>query len=242
MSTFPGFGISGYRTLSGDVQWIPLDPSITVFLGANNAGKSNVLRLLNVHMQSLFHSLTEGQPLQSFDPRFDAPIGGAESEVTVFWPLDVEGITAHPQYEGIRDDLATILALPQFNENVPRASLPFTSPSLTEPLAITLPYALDLLQSSQGTIEWQRLSSFLTSGSGGAAGEDTHRVLVRLRQWCIRPPETELVPPGRALRAGAETAEWNFSGEGISTSSSAWRRRSSMRLICAQGGRRLRAI
>ena len=50
MAVFPGFGVSGYRTLSVAVQWIPLDAAVTVFLGGNNSGKSNILRLVHSHM------------------------------------------------------------------------------------------------------------------------------------------------------------------------------------------------
>jgi predicted ATPase len=48
VATLSGFGVSGYRSLFGDVQWIPVGPSVTVFLGGNNSGKSNVLRLLDL--------------------------------------------------------------------------------------------------------------------------------------------------------------------------------------------------
>lgn len=79
VAAFPGFGISGYRTLAGEVQWIPLDPAITVFLGGNNSGKSNILRLMHEHMGGIFRSLKESQALNSFNPRVDAPRDRATS-------------------------------------------------------------------------------------------------------------------------------------------------------------------
>jgi len=75
VATLSGFGVSGYRSLFGDVQWIPVGPSVTVFLGGNNSGKSNVLRLLDRHLGAIFHSLRQGADLTTFDPRLDTPRG-----------------------------------------------------------------------------------------------------------------------------------------------------------------------
>jgi hypothetical protein len=94
VADFPGFGISGYRTLAGEVQWIPLNPAITVFLGGNNSGKSNILRLVHEHMGGIFHSLKEGQALNTFNPRVDAPRDRGHVGLRVVWALDVHTASA----------------------------------------------------------------------------------------------------------------------------------------------------
>lgn len=216
MPPFPGFGVSGYRTLSGDVQWIPLDASITVFLGANNSGKSNVLRVLREHMGGIFRSLSLGrEALSSFNPRHDVPLGSENTTLRVFWPLDVEGIKTDTRYESVRQDMDRLLARPELNR-FGVTSLPFLSQSLTEKLEAELSFAQELTASARHEIDWSRMSSTLTRSSGGGPGEDAHRTLQHLQEWCITPPETEFVPPARSLTGGGPDNEtWNFSGEGI---------------------------
>jgi hypothetical protein len=133
VADFPGFGISGYRTLAGEVQWIPLDPAITVFLGGNNSGKSNILRLVHEHMGGIFHSLKEGQALNTFNPRVDAPRDRGDVGLRVVWALDVH--TALHDSEAVRHDLVRVLELLELNE-LGFSALPFKSASLSEPLAI----------------------------------------------------------------------------------------------------------
>lgn len=213
MAAFPGFGISGYRTLAGEVQWIPLDPAITVFLGGNNSGKSNILRLMDLYMGGIFRSLKEGQALNSFDPRIDAPRDVGDIGLRVLWPLDVDAMVASSQ--AVRHDLERVLERPELNQ-CGFVSLPFASTSISQPLTIDLHFAQTLTESSVGDIDWQQMSGTLAGMRGGAPGEDAQRVLSHLRAWCMPPPATVFVPPSRALRGGgADTGEWNFSGEGM---------------------------
>jgi hypothetical protein len=139
MTTFPGFGISGYRSLFGEAQWMPLDEHVTVFLGGNNSGKSNVLRLLDSHMGAIFRSLADGKELQTFNPRFDAPRDRGDTGLEVHWPLDTDAIAAAPQLQSARHDVETILALPELNR-FGIASLPFKSETQSGALEITLEF------------------------------------------------------------------------------------------------------
>src|SRR5687767_6608742 len=104
MGMLSGFGVSGYRSLSGPVQWIPLDAAVTVFLGGNNSGKSNVLRLLNQHMGPIFESLKVGGAI-AFDPRIDAPRDSGDVGLRIQWPLDVESMADSPRLNPVRHDL-----------------------------------------------------------------------------------------------------------------------------------------
>jgi hypothetical protein len=214
MGSFSGFGVSGYRTLSGEAQWIPLDPRVTVFLGGNNSGKSNILRLLHLHMGGIFRSLKDGQPLNTFNPRVDAPRGSGDAGLRVLWPLDVEGLWESGRFEAVRHDLERVLQLPQLTQ-CGITSLPLESAALDQPLGITLPAAKAIMEASVNQINWANASGTLTGTRGGSAGEDTLRVLLTLRDWCVPPPEAVSVPPSRALRGGGDTGGWNFSGEGM---------------------------
>lgn len=215
MATFPGFGVSGYRTLAGEPQWIPLDPAVTVFLGGNNSGKSNVLRLVSSHLAAFFGSLKEGRPLGGFDVRLDAPRDSGDQGLDVLWPLDVRRIFENERWNRARHDVERVLELPELNQLGGMVSLPFKSSSLLTPLEITQEAARAIQESTSHIVNWPHASNQLTQSSGGASGEDALRVLLMLREWCIPPPETVFVPPSRAVSAGADNQEWDFSGAGM---------------------------
>jgi hypothetical protein len=165
MEAFPGFGISGYRSLSGEVQWIPLDPGITVFLGGNNSGKSNVLRILHLHMGEISRSLITAQGLAGFNPRLDNPRGQAPG-LKVLWPLDTEAIRGSPEYAAARHDLERLLELPELNRFGVTA-LPFESTSLEGALEIASTLATALMETTVGGINWGDASRELTGTQGG---------------------------------------------------------------------------
>ncbi|OWY58865.1 hypothetical protein B7486_77675, partial [cyanobacterium TDX16] len=87
--TFPGVSIAGYRSLA-EPTWIDLTGHFTILLGPNNAGKSNVLRFLDVHLQDAFSSISSGRQLSSFDSRLDVPNAWPENQLRVAWPVDVD--------------------------------------------------------------------------------------------------------------------------------------------------------
>jgi hypothetical protein len=212
MSGLPGFGVSGYRTLSGEAQWIPLDGAVTVFLGGNNSGKSNILRLVHEHMMQIFQSLKQNDSINSFDPRVDAPLG-LDAGLEVHWPLDVGAVLESSRFAQIREAAERILELPQLNRfGVP--SLPFTAPGLNQPLEITLHAAQAIMEESSG-INWEHISGVVSSHRGGQPGEDTLRVLLALREGIFAAPETIFVPPSRAVTGGADSGQWDFSGTGM---------------------------
>ena len=192
MSDFPGFGISGYRSLYGDPQWLPLGNAVTVVLGGNNSGKSNVLRLLHFHMRGMFGSVSERHALQSFDPRHDVPrvVGGGPLEV--HWPVDL----ARAVESGFPSDVAVALegfpSLFQFGQ----MTLPFRALDLTSRLDLDPDIGVTLTRDLPA-IPWTGHSSRLASVSGGAPGEDAARVMDFLRRFLIEPPLTEYVPPSR---------------------------------------------
>ncbi len=210
--SFPGFAISGYRSITGDPQWIPIEDEVTVILGANNSGKSNVLRLLHLHMADLFktiRSTASNSTIEGFNERVDAP-RDAKSTVRLHWPLDV----ARLESSGHRQDLLRALlddpALRAFG--VP--ALPLEGPDLKSGLGVTAESALRL-ETEASNIPWAQLSADLAKASGGGRGQNAGRVLTWLRQHALEPPPTAFVPPSRSIRSGSATSEWDFGGEGV---------------------------
>src|SRR3954447_17562926 len=115
MTAFPGFGLSGYRSLSGEAQWIPLGDDATVFLGGNNSGKSNVMRLVHAHMDGLVASITGAQQIDSFDAQMDTPRGTQRSGLGVHWPFDREESVDADRFNNVRRKLERVLDLPELN-------------------------------------------------------------------------------------------------------------------------------
>jgi hypothetical protein len=209
---FPGFGISGYRSIYGEPQWIDLSNDVTVVLGGNNSGKSNVLRLVNEHMGSL-HNAAMGQAsnvkLDTFVDRDDSPRGLESPPFLVDWPIDLVSLSSTQGWEELSPLLGHEAII---RHGVP--TLPLESANLRGQL--TLPADLgESLTSDLPEVNWNRLSSALTSLSGGAHGADAQRVLEWLRTHLASPPRTAFVPPSRSMRSGDEVAEWDFGGAGV---------------------------
>lgn len=201
MSAFPGFGISGYRSLSGEPQWVRLGEAVTVVLGANNSGKSNVIRLLHDHLRTLYDSvLNQNAALSSFDARLDVPRRAQGSRVEVHWPVDPEVLNSklHPND---LDVLASISLLNRFGV----LALPLEAGALNEPLEASVQLCLELMD-TESSVPWQEYSSKVTGSWGGVRGDDTRRVLNWLRGAAIAPREPHsFLPIGACSRAMAQT-------------------------------------
>lgn len=52
----PGFGLRGYRSFGGEVQYFAPLKKINLLVGTNNSGKSNVLRFLNEHLTDVIET------------------------------------------------------------------------------------------------------------------------------------------------------------------------------------------
>jgi hypothetical protein len=209
MSDFPGFAFSGYRSLWGEPQWIPLGNRATVVLGPNNAGKSNVLRLVHQHMAVLFRAVTQNVALSGFDLRLDTPRGRTDP-VLIDWPVRVDGLEGKKLAESHLEALTSIPRLTRFGV----LTVPMTAQNLESPFEIPLELAEEVLAESRD-VPWTEISARITQTRGGAPGSDTQRVL----EWLSRhaawpPPKTVLVPASRSVQPG-ETDDWDFSGSGV---------------------------
>jgi AAA15 family ATPase/GTPase len=54
-------GISNYRSFGSEIQRIGPFSKVTLFIGQNNSGKSNILGFINSHYSSVIRSLTEAK-------------------------------------------------------------------------------------------------------------------------------------------------------------------------------------
>jgi predicted ATPase len=189
---FPGFGVSGYRSLSGEPQWLSLDRRVTVVLGENNSGKSNVLRLIAHHLASIAISASGGAPLDNFNLTDDSP-GFEQTPFRVDWP--------------IKGELA----------RNGRLVLSLTSPGgLNGQLEFSNADGA-ALTTANPQVEWGTLSSQLTGLSGGEFGQDAKRVVDALRKSAHIPPPVTFVPALRSMSPETTEAhpDWDFGGRGF---------------------------
>lgn len=210
MNSFPGFGIAGYRSLHGPLQWIPLGDDITIVLGPNNSGKTNVLRLLHLHLAEIYSRLRGGSSaMQGFDLRVDAPRAAEDSTFRVHWPLDVASF----EDQIPRNVLPWLLEHPWMSR-FGVFGLDMTAADIGSALEVS-PQTLEEVKQAGRADEWTTLSAALTSTRGGAPGEDTRRVLNWLRQHLLPPPKTIYVPPARSMNADGNGDDWDFGGTGV---------------------------
>jgi predicted ATPase len=72
-----GFGIAGFRSFGREMQFIGPLAKINLIVGANNCGKSNVLRFAADHLAAISQKIAQVQ--QSTIPAVDLPIGEGSS-------------------------------------------------------------------------------------------------------------------------------------------------------------------
>lgn len=115
MTSYPiyGFGISGYRSFSGEAQMLGPFKKINIFIGENNSGKSNILRFI----RDVYHPIAANP--QQFKPisATSAPHGGQNTDIlpllrpasdhhlkTICPELDAREIAAVTTCLGVKDD------------------------------------------------------------------------------------------------------------------------------------------
>ncbi|MFI9595747.1 AAA family ATPase [Nonomuraea sp. NPDC052265] len=185
MELFPGFGISGYRSIHDDLQLLAPLGRVNLLAGQNNAGKSNLLRatrfLKNAHPGA--EELDAPYGTQGLAPavlavavREDDPI---VSRISATIPSDSMASKAlgllleHPALRLTQDGLLWF----QY-EYMAGASSSLT-PSKQQVSAVTA----DLIRHGLG-----ELSSKIAGQSGGGEGEDARRVLGAFHAWETFPP------------------------------------------------------
>lgn len=107
------FSVTNFRSITSAHKIILKD--LTVLVGKNNEGKSNLLRALNVAMQAvILHSRTNGRPLQYmngrnlYDWERDFPLqyqgrkSGLESIVRLHFSLENHELNEFHNVTGIR--------------------------------------------------------------------------------------------------------------------------------------------
>ncbi len=112
-----GFGIAGYRSFGPDMVRIGDLAKVNVFIGKNNAGKSNILRFCE-HLPVLMSNLSHNAQCSQFREPLDRWQAGATTATEVGFAVQIKrgpGATGHI-YEKISEILPqSEVKLPDFN-------------------------------------------------------------------------------------------------------------------------------
>lgn len=129
------FSVTNFRSITSAHKIILKD--LTVLVGKNNEGKSNLLRALNVAMQAvILHSRTNGRPLQYmnvrnlYDWERDFPLqyqgrkSGLESIVRLHFSLENHELNEFHNVTGIRGNEDIPIEVKIGRDNIPKVNVP----------------------------------------------------------------------------------------------------------------------
>lgn len=220
-----GFGITGYRSLKGDLQLIGPFSKINLFIGQNNSGKSNILRFLSEKIQTLLRIL---QRKNTATPQWDAldhPDGEPISSKKIAVGLKING----KKYS----DLLSKLGEKGKNQRADRAfKALFESEELTKSSELAW-FIYDFTPGDRGDFDQEFIKQFAHSKNLGShiwqqiysefsdPGQTVPNITVCmdavLRSYSpvkIKIPDITVVPAIRKISGTAKNPD-DFSGEGI---------------------------
>jgi hypothetical protein len=225
-----GFGISGYRSLSGELQRIGPLRTINLFVGQNNSGKSNILTYLFRHYSAVANSVRPQLLTGNFGD-LDVPRNRTEDRATFAFGLDLTQIDFREFAIARRNDergddetqhaahllerLLTCRTMAGDDQQI--SWFIYASPSLTAgALNFSPRFMADLkYEGALQAQEWSQLWAYMTSQGGG--GIDSHWMPGTLRAISPVPqmaPAVAMVPAIRRVDVGSNEPE-DYSGTGI---------------------------
>ncbi|MCK2024359.1 AAA family ATPase [Microbacterium sp. kSW2-24] len=183
MTLIEGFRFRGYRSFPSDdlATLAPLN-KINLIAGQNNAGKSNVLRVvMNAYSRENQPSSTWDRPLLDADHEFRRSQLYRVAEVMT-WP----GLAQLDQY--VRDRLRDFLHAPLLGGSDGQLWLPIASGGNVDDTALR-----DVSLRVGDSPVASDLSMTLTHTGGGGQGEDAYRILQHVAAAKPVPPEAFLI-------------------------------------------------
>jgi predicted ATPase len=212
-----GLAAQFYRGIGAETQFIAPFGTMNFFIGANNAGKSIVLRLIADHVANA----AAGNPPKlkdaveafrgSLSGQFVLALGSQESEVVAKIIASKRGVEFQPQSYQSQN---LKYALEKVVRNMARDGQVWRYQNSNRDPA-TLPF-FDPAKASDWTGEWYKLWSTLTNRDGGGALQhwipETIQAIVRYVSVAL--PEIHLIPAKREL-GEKETTYDDRSGKGL---------------------------
>jgi hypothetical protein len=208
-----GLAIGGYRSFGRDVQFIGPLEKVNLFIGPNNSGKSNILRVVMHHLAGCM-AVSSAEGFSQIDrPKLGGHIPlvlGLGRRVSAYSNLVPETDT---QNSGTLSKLLKILERRQISDV---AWFINQAPSVGEPLHRVDP---DGITEHSGLTEpqvWERLRMRLTSkGAGGNIRENVAAVISILQPSQSDFPHAYFVPAIRKITGDGRQANAELSGLGL---------------------------
>lgn len=217
----PGFGLRGYRSFAGDVQFLGPFAKVNLLVGQNNCGKSNVLDFINRCYEDFVGAVARNRDLSEFEdldrPR-DAPGEGIEFAVPASVTEIIENRVRETGIEraGIRELLDSVFDSAPMNRNGDGVWFRYSSMDYSGPFDLS--GMASMLEKSDilPDAEWRRLTGRVT-GNNASKGRVKKNINILLTQIKPSPtfpvPNTYLIPAVREVEKsdGAKL----FSGRGL---------------------------
>lgn len=217
MRLLDGIAIGGYRSFGEEVQRIGPLGKINLFIGKNNCGKSNILRVLSKHCEAG----CKGQFKQSLE-KIDQPIG--ESTVAPVFEMGFEPgsenfqklvrsykrMNADGTDESFRKMIERILSEDSFTCGTKMSWIPIRQDGVKR-----FSLAAMTASSKLADLEWLRVWEGLSGKGGGSLDRNWVRETIPI---IVNPPITvptsKLVPAKRSVQTGSGSTD-DFSGKGL---------------------------
>lgn len=157
-----GIGISGYRSFGKTLQRIGPFGKVNLLIGANNSGKSNILRFLVEHFPEFGAGSAKSRELQALDKH---------SGVDPSFEVGIRACRILKRFEQTSyfHDVLEILAAPLLSRDTTCAWFPFQLGTKSRALAISKEIAVDVMKNvNWHSSKWEKLWRHLTNKSGGS--------------------------------------------------------------------------
>ncbi len=115
MPSLRGFGISNYRSIGSEAAKVGPLAKINLFIGRNNAGKSNLLRFAYEHLQQLLARGTAPNGHYKGFSAADRPYSGNSQRVLFLMPNPTSGNFPNDSARTAHEQLDTIISQPPFS-------------------------------------------------------------------------------------------------------------------------------
>ncbi|MEZ5409131.1 MAG: AAA family ATPase [Acidimicrobiales bacterium] len=212
---FDGFAFTGFRSFVDEISWVTMKGPVTLLLGANNSGKSSLVRLALALPEICRLTVENVTNPNVFSSAMDRPRLAPNSHFQIWLPLDFDQIVGrlgNSAASSLSDVLLSsgLMKEGRFNGFYIKVDFSWSQDTIIRD---------DFQSTSAAEIEqanpqaWREALQALTgSAGGGSIGVMVDQVYGIMRRSIYRPPKMRFVPPERAIRPSVEHKLGPFDG------------------------------
>ena len=210
-----GFALAGYRSFGPEPQLIAPLRKVNLFIGANNSGKSNILRFLSAHYKDAVEHCRGGKPRPRFADLDRHQGSQAPFVFGVARPMDAPCYaTFLATNHALRKAFDALLRSKPISRDTDYAWFIFQAPTLDGQSPMTMSLATDELKQDP-IIQWRSLQNPLVSHFRDSLQDQSIPGIVKSLSPLYDPvPAIDLIPAIRRVGDHAVTVQ-DFGGGGI---------------------------